>query len=113
MHLKEFYKKKVFRDIYTTDLAEEFALLDGKFDVAEDTTDHFWFQCRKCKKETKIVKVYIENWAGQPCIHFELVCPICLSFNQRKIYLSSIEDMEELLSRINERDIFRNLGIDK
>ena len=71
----------------------------GYFTLIFNTTDHFSFECAKCKGQAEIVKVFCDDDSGTPCIYFLLICEKCKRKGQRKIYLEDyIVEIEPKLS---------------
>jgi hypothetical protein len=75
--------------------------ISGHFNVKFDSTDHFWFECIKCKVTAEVIRVfredYYNNTNDEPRVYFYLKCPKCKTTAQRKIYLKS--DLSERRAR--------------
>lgn len=65
------------------------------WDMSIDSTDHFQFNCPKCKCEVAIKNISLKNFNTYkipPCFYFHLKCPKCRIKGQRKIYLNKIKE---------------------
>lgn len=71
---------------------------EWKMDV--DSTDHFTFDCPRCKTSGIVYKIYVQNYNSlntPPCFYLKLKCPRCKSLGQRKMYLNwSIDQVNAL-----------------
>ena len=59
----------------------------GTFLPFADSTDHFWWNCLKCKGHVDIIDV--DFYSNDNTIYFDLLCKYCKSLGVRKIYLDN------------------------